>query len=342
MSCLRHHGRDILSLTTLHHSELIKDTSLHDQLLKQHKYLKGKRTTPLTFIDHHSNAPTHFPDDQHSDPVKDAPDLLAVYNPTDFTKSAEGKYKGVPHHRVVGIVEAKPRERGGGRAQAASYAYRHQQARPDHPMILCLIVKPQWYQVILSSPNGVVASKETPWSDLELLLAYVYSHYDPLDDHFLHDDTVSWNEADPASSRPSWSIVFRGQTYTGHFLFVGEPWGRRTMVFRVYGGEEDALIMKESYRSTNRRFKEEAVLEQIHRDGDVPGVVRLKDWEYVHTDGKLLQIGSGDDARIKVRHAFYDYGQPLLEAKSVNDLLEVFYDVLEGTFLCSQLTIDHR
>ena len=312
------------------YADAIKDTPLKAQLLKKHKYLKGRLTTALTFIDHHSNAPTHFPDDHHSDPVKDAPDLLAVYKPTDFTKSAEGKYRGVPHHRVVGIIEAKPRARGGGRAQAAAYAYRHQQARPDHPMLFCLIVKPQWYQVILSSPNGIVASRETPWDDLELLLAYVYSHYDPRDDHFLHDDTVSWNAPNPASSRPSWSFVFRGQTYTGYFVFVGDPWGRRTMVFRVYGAQGDALILKESYRRRNRRFKEEVVLAQIHRDGDVPGVVRLKDWEYVHTDGQLLQIGSGDDARIKVRHTFYDYGEPLLKAKSVNDLLEVFYDALES------------
>ncbi|RDX52545.1 hypothetical protein OH76DRAFT_1377341 [Lentinus brumalis] len=304
------------------------DDQMKENLLKRHKYLNGKLDSPLTFIDHHRHAPTNFPSGVLCD-VKDAPDLLAVFKPADFVQKTEGDYKGVPHHRVVSVVEAKSKTGQGGRAQAASYTYRHQQARPDHPMVFALNFKPQWYQVILSSPNGVVASEETPWDDLDLLLAYVYAHYDPKDDHFLYDDTVSWN-APVGSSLPSWDITFKDTIYTGHFVFVGDPWGRRTTVFRASTGpSDDELIFKETYRHEGRRFKEEEVLEHIHAEGDIPGFVRLKDWEYVHTGGKPIKIGSGNDIRRKVRLALLDDGENLVEAKSVNDLLKAFYDVLE-------------
>ncbi len=37
-----------------------------------------------------------------------------------------------------------------------------------------------------------------------------------------------------------------------------------------------------------------------------------------------------DSSRLKLRLAFSDYGERLLRAKSVNDLLEAIYDTLEG------------
>ncbi len=290
--------------------------------------MKDKLDTPLTFLDHHAHAPTHFPTKVLCD-VKDAPDLLAVFKPADFVQRTEGDYKGVPHHRVVSVVEAKSKKAHGGRAQAASYAYRHQQARPDHPMMFSLYIKPQYYQVILSSPNGVAASKATSWDELDLLFAYVYAHYDPLDDHFLDDETVRWN-APVGSSLPSWDITFKDTVYTGHFVFVGDPWGRRTTVFRASSKLGEQLIFKDTYRHDGRRFKEEDVLKHIHANGDIPGVVRLKDWEYVYTGGKPLEIRSGDDVRRKVRLAFLDDGERLRAAESVNDLLKAIYDILEG------------
>ncbi|KAI0719842.1 hypothetical protein C8T65DRAFT_802417 [Cerioporus squamosus] len=308
--------------------ELIDGTPLKQKLLERHKHLNGKLDTPLTFIDHHAHFPTHFPTTILCK-VKDAPDLLAVFNPTDFTQKTEGNYKGVPHHRVVSIVEAKVDKNRGGRPQAASYAYRHQQARPDHPMLFCLTINPQWYQVILSSPNGVVASQQTSWENLDLLLAYVYSFYDPRDDHFLDDDTVRWNAPVNDKILPFWSIKFKNTVYRGHFVFVGDPWGRRTTVFRASSETDGQLIFKETYRHDGRRFKEEEILKHIHAEGDIPGVVRLQGWEYVCTGGKPLEIGSGNDIRRKVRLAFLDDGERLRAAKSVNDLLKACYDILE-------------
>ncbi|RPD61735.1 hypothetical protein L227DRAFT_592819 [Lentinus tigrinus ALCF2SS1-6] len=302
---------------------LIDGTRLKTKLLNRHKYLCGKLDSPLAFIEHLS-PPSNFDIDNE----RDAPALVAVFNPTEFTREKNGKYKGVPHHRVVSFVEATSKRQGGGRAQAASYAYRHLQARPDHPMVYCLVIKPQWYQVLLSSPSGIVASAQTSWDNLDLLLAYVYSHYDPRDDHFLDDDTLRWIAPAVPKAAPSWEITFQGKVYEGDVIFRGKPWGRRTTVFRATKSVGQ-FIFKEQYRHEKRRFKEEEVLEHIHADGDIPGVVRLKAWENVHTGGKLLHIGSGDGIRTKRRLAFYDDGEHLRNAKSVNDLLKAIYDVLE-------------
>ncbi len=201
----------------------------------------------ITFIDHHLTAPTHFPDETLCH-VNDAPDLLGVFNVGDFSQS-DGVHRGVPHHRVEAIVECKPEMNNQGRAQASAYAYRHQQARPDHPGMYCLIVKPEWYQVIYSSPAGVIASPETDWADGRILAAYVYAHYVPPHNCCLVDETLSWNAGENPEDLPNWSIRFAGKDYTdGCFLFIGEPWGRRTTVFLVRDKNGDAVVIKELYR----------------------------------------------------------------------------------------------
>lgn len=291
---------------------------------------------PLTFIDHHTSPPTHFPDETLC-AVKDAPDILAVYDTEGFNIK-EGAYNGVPHHRVEAIVEAKPKGNLGGRAQASAYAYRHHQARPDHPVVFCLIVRPDWYQVIVSSPVGVVASPTSPWSDLKMLAGYVYAHYDPPRDHVLVDETITWSPGEKPEDLPKWSIKLKGKVYdNGSFVFIGEPWGQRTTVFLTRDKIGEAYVIKDTYRHFKRRFLEEDILTHIHAKGDLPGIVRLKDAEQVKTQNRAIQCGSleAGTLRTKIRLALHDYGERLLKAKSVNDLLEAVYDALEGNVIRS-------
>ncbi|KAI0752692.1 hypothetical protein C8Q80DRAFT_1147700 [Daedaleopsis nitida] len=291
---------------------------------------------PLTFIDHHTSPPTHFPDETLC-PVKDAPDILAVYNVKGL-KIKEGVYGGVPHHRVEAIVEAKQKGNSGGRAQASAYAYRHHQARPDHPVVFCLIVRTDWYQVIFSSPVGVVASPTSPWSDLKLLAGYVYAHYDPR-------ATIS-SPGEKPEDLPTWSIKLNGKTYgDGSLIFIGEPWGQRTTVFLTRDKLGETYVIKDTYRHFKRRFLEEDILTHIHAKGDLPGIVRLKAAEQVKTQNRTIQCGSSEAGtlRIKTRLALHDYGERLLKATSLNDLLEAVYDALEvHRTLLRQRRVLHR
>ncbi|TBU37194.1 hypothetical protein BD309DRAFT_1023770, partial [Dichomitus squalens] len=320
-------------LTTM--SEALYKTltaDMQEKLRSRHRVPAGE-PGHMSFINHSSSAPRHFPADILCD-AEDAPDFLGVYNVGDFLADADHVYKGVPHHRVEAIVEAKPIAKSGGRRQATTYAYRHHQARPDHPAFYCLVVKPEWYQVLLSDPTGVVASAETPWDhdDLRLLAAYIYSHYDPPRDHFLWDDTIGWIHGESLADPPTWKVKVQGQWYTqGRFVFVGEPWGRRTTILRVSDDDGGEIVIKEVYRHHQRRCKEEEILAHVHGDGDVLGVVRLQDAEHVTTNNETIRCAArGEETvRTKERFALLDSGSCLLYAKTVNDLLEAVYDALE-------------
>ena len=306
----------------------------------------------ISFIDHHSCPPTHFPNLHVPDApdiigVRDGPTKYPVRRPKTHHSDAPGpEYEGVPHHRIDTVVEAKPvgsDAAGKLRPQGAAYAYRHLQARPDHPTFLLLLVTPRFYQVLLSNANGVIASERTSWDDtLQLLQAYLYSLYIPPDNHVLFDPTMFWDTTRTGEdSVPEWTIKFHAgqpdeQTFKyASLYFYGSPWSRRTAIFKCVQEDGEEVIIKEYYRSARRRFKEEDVLRHIHADGDVPGIVRLRCAEEVVVDGKVLQIGSeeGKDLRTKVRLVLYDSGEPLEAAKSVNDLLRCFYDAIEGAVL---------
>ena len=258
----------------------------------------------ISFIDHHSCAPTCFPKRK----LRDAPDILGVRDGETYPiHNPNGpEYEGVPHHCIDTIVEAKPVGSISGRSQGAAYAYRHLQARPDHPTILVLLVKPEGYQVLLSDANGIIASKRSPWDDLELLQAYLYSLYVPPSNHAFFDPSLSWYIGPDSAVAPDWLIKFNAglsseHTFRGSLHFTGSPWSRRTTIFMAKDEEDHPVIVKEYYRSDRRRFKEEDVLRQIHADGDVPGVVRLRCAEEVCVNGVPIQCGSEDtDLRTKV------------------------------------------
>ena len=297
--------------------------------------LQDTDTCHLTFIVHHSSAPTCFPNDALSD-VKDAPDLLGVYDLALFedNKGDDGVYTGVPYHRVEAIVEAKSERRGGGRRQATTYAYRRHQARPDCPGLYVLVIKPKWYQVLYSDPTGVFASPETDWTDTDLLVAYLYSHYHPPDRHFLWDDTIRWTEPHGPCLAPSWEIVCDGKLYKdGQFIFIGEPWSRLTTAYNIEDPSGNRVVIKDSYRSFGRRFKEEDILNHIHAEGDFLGVVRLKTHAAVATgDGKFVfDLKGEEEGRTRNRWVMLDTGFRFLKARSVQDLLMAAYDTLEGT-----------
>ena len=220
------------------------------------------------------------------------------------------------------------------RLRPASQTAQNHQARPDRPGFYVLVIKPQWYQVLYSDPTGLFASPQTSWSDIHLLAAYLYSHYNPPDGHFLWDDTIRWTEPDGPFSYPSWEITCDGKLYTnGQLIFVGEPWSRLTTAYNIEDPTGKRVIVKDSYRGTGGRFKEEEVLDHIHADGDFLGVVRLKCHESVKSEDEYLvfDLKGEDEKRTRERWVFMDSGFRFLKAKTVQDLLMAVYDTLEGT-----------
>ncbi|KAH9903400.1 hypothetical protein C8Q73DRAFT_751310 [Cubamyces lactineus] len=288
---------------------------------------------PIVFYDHHRHALTHFPIPGRPE---DSPDIVGVFEePYGYEqREDDGTYRDIPYHRVETVVEAKAIYGKDGKAQATRYAYKIQQARPDRPGYYVLSVKPKYFQVIYSSPLKPVASEHTRWTDLTALCAYVYSLYDPPEDHILQDRTVCWVEkGDKRFGRPSWTVRTEGKVYAAADLaFVGDPWGRRTTILRIERRGQPTVVIKEAYIDCDRRFNEADLLADIHRDGYLPGVVLPISSEVVKTpDGRELVFARKDGSltRKKLRIVLADVGYDLFCAKSVNDLLMAIYDALE-------------
>ncbi|CDO68421.1 hypothetical protein BN946_scf184707.g2 [Trametes cinnabarina] len=282
----------------------------------------------IMFLDHHRHAPTHFPVGK----VDDKPDIIgAIGRDGGYRVAQDGSYEGVPYHCIETIVEAKAIY-GDGQAQATRYAFNIQQARPDRPGFYCLSVKPGKFQVVYSSPVGIEASEHKDWNDCDSLCAYIYSLYDPPAGHILCDRTLVPREpAGVPLGKPSWTIQTQGGTYSGaSIIFLGDPWGRRTTVFRVTRNKR-SVIIKESYIDCGRRFQEAELLMQIHQNGFVPGVVRHITAEDVKNGDDIIMLSKkdGELTRKKRRMVLADVGQDLSFAESVNDLLMVIYDTLE-------------
>lgn len=144
-----------------------------------------------------------------------------------------------------------------------------------------------------------------------------------------------------SSPTPTWTIKSHAGTEdeevftNGELLFAGDPWTRRTTIFAAKDQDRETVIVKEYYRLLERSFPEEELLHHVHADGDVPGVVRIRADEVVTVDGMPIECGPWDDdsLREKVRMVMWDYGEPLENARSVNDLLCCFYDAIEGTLV---------
>ncbi|KAI0325522.1 hypothetical protein GY45DRAFT_1330204 [Cubamyces sp. BRFM 1775] len=304
----------------------------------------------IVFYDHHRHPLTHFPIPGRSE---DYPDIVGVFEEAYGYEQREddGTYCDIPYHRVETVVEAKAIYGKDGKAQATRYAYKIQQARPDRPGYYVLSIKPGHFQVIYSSPLKPVASVHTRWTDLTALCAYIYSLYDPPEGHHLYDHTVSWVEkAEQRFGRPSWTVRSGSNDYKGAELcFLGDPWGRRTTVLRIDEISPDRgprVAVKEAYIDCDRRFVEADLLEHIHEDGYLPGVVFPISSEVVrNSDGQEILFARKDGSmmRKKIRIVLADIGFDLFYAKSVNDLLMAIYDALEvHRTMASKRHILHR
>ncbi|KAH9903437.1 hypothetical protein C8Q73DRAFT_778384 [Cubamyces lactineus] len=304
------------------------------------------------FYDHHQHPLTHLPISGRSD-SEDYPDIVGAFEERYGHEPREDDetYPDIPYHCVETAVEAKAICDKDGNAQATRYAYKIQPARSDHPGYCVLSIKPGHFHIIFSPPLKPVAYEHMPWTDLTALCARVYSLYDPLaEDHSLYDRTVSWFEtADHQFGRLSWTVRARGKDYkNSKFYFVGDPWGRWTMVLRIEDPSRGPTIaFREAYIDCGRCFNEVELFASIHEDGYLPGVVPPISSEVVKTpDGREIVFALKDGLvreRKKTRIVLADIGYDLFHAKSVNDILMTIYDALDvHRTMASERRVLHR
>ena len=269
------------------------------------------------FLVYHTQVPSH-----HPYKFDDKPNILVV----------EGDdYHKVSYCKVVSLIQCQP-ERQDGHPQETRYMKLHMKARPDMPGVYGLWACRQYYQVLWSDASGMIASAHSSWDDCELLAAYVYSLYDPPDNHMLFDSTIiASDELPEKSDKARWTI--KGHLKEAYldceWIFNGSAWGRRTNVWKHEIEGKGPVVVKDSYQDNRRRYMEKKLINKIHSKGIFPGVVRtLKAAEQRLV---ITTASRTKEHRTKTRLIMGSYGESLLRAKTVKDLLMAIYDIVESS-----------
>ncbi|KAI0079457.1 hypothetical protein K474DRAFT_621111 [Panus rudis PR-1116 ss-1] len=331
--------------------------------------IRGRKKQRLLFLDHHHGPPAFHPCGSNT-----KPDFIGVWGEEKhyekYRTGANNTFLKVPCHEACTVGELKPkRDQTKGSAQTISYLWPLMQARPDMPGVYAFYGNLKHYQIIWADAAEPIASPLVGWDKLDLLMAYVYSMYDPPPRHYLYDPTISLTKAkhgfDPANV--TYTIVSppprppprlgrnkgkgklpaddnhkpRTRVYQRcKPVHWGAMWGRRSMVFigQPRDNPDSFAVIKNSYRSDRRRFIEVEIIGHIHAEGTVPGVVRLINGPgstNVQMEGGVLCTAPrGPDLkahpdRTLDRLEMRSRGLPLHKAKSLLDLLKAAYDILE-------------
>ncbi|KAI0079464.1 hypothetical protein K474DRAFT_621541 [Panus rudis PR-1116 ss-1] len=343
--------------------------------------IRGRKKQRLLFLDHHHGPPAFHPCGSNT-----KSDLLGVWGEEKhyekYRTGANNTFLKVPCHEACTVGELKPkRDQTKGSAQTISYLWPLMQARPDMPGVYAFYGNLKHYQIIWADAAEPIASPLVGWDKLDLLMAYVYSMYDPPPRHYLYDPTISLTKAkhgfDPANV--TYTIVSppprppprlgRNKGKVGKLpvddkhkprarvyqhckpVHWGAMWGRRSMVFigQPRDNPDTFAVIKNSYRSDRRRFIEVNIIDHIHAKGTVPGVVRLINGPgstNIHVEGGVLCTAPRSSelaGRTLDRLEMRSRGLPFQKARSLLDLLKAAYDALEvHRFLVLERSVLHR
>ena len=210
---------------------------------------------------------------------------------------------------------------GKGTQQGAAYTSYLLQQRPDRVAVCGLYISLRHFSLILVDAANVY-STILNWDDelaRRLLLRVLYYVKDP--PQSMIDPTVTRN------SDGTFTVKTKAQVYERCILqSCGHPTGRRTVIFRCNGD-----VIKEQYQRAAATDLEKNILDRAHKDGEMPGVVRVKSFELVKRDGGTsVECGMGSWKREKVRFVLQDEGTPFMEITTPYEALMTVWDVLEG------------
>ncbi|KAF8968120.1 hypothetical protein BDZ97DRAFT_1801002 [Flammula alnicola] len=247
-----------------------------------------------------------------------------------------------------------------GIEQAVAYTTYLLQARPDRVAVQGLYVGNSIITFIITDASGARFTT-IPWKDEShffLLCAFIDRLHDPLPTmvdptiqrrkdllDFRWDITVTIGQpqhSEENTDSPE-SMTIKCEGY--QIDHASASFGSRSHIFKnlefptkVLG--HDIHIIKDQYSGQHTRFTESQVLEHIHTNGPVPGMVDL-----VHHEKPLWTNGNpvlcGD--RVKNRILMSLYGTHLDTVSSVREALIAIYDTLEITrYLYCKRQVLHR
>lgn len=248
---------------------------------------------------------------------------LSCYKTSQFAET-DSVFK--PHSEVsqfhwsqletTGEIKSKGNSPETSLMQEISYTVHLLQARPDLISVLGIFVDDNDFSLIFCSADGAYHTKFLKWTDSSaqaLLCAWIVRLYQPFKDTSIErviDSNVTFNVTSGSDKYLRCRIHI-----------VGNPFGRRTVVFSTPGGN---VFIKDQFVGDERRFKEGSILENVHESAQFPGIVRIEEPSGVDLGNAILE------GRTKTRLVMLDGGSPFMEIKTPREALMIAYDLLEG------------
>ncbi|KIJ27542.1 hypothetical protein M422DRAFT_784867 [Sphaerobolus stellatus SS14] len=242
-------------------------------------------------------------------------------------------------------VEVKPHSVK-GEQQACDYAQTLLMYRPDFNRSLVLSANQNSYYFVKADSLGFKFSDPMGWEldNLTPLYIYVRALY------LCRGDDTSFFRPEGYSDiakYPRWLVSFDSRNYDVDAVFARKSNGRRTWLAigteaNAERSNDDIYVIKDMWRDTRRRFDEGSLLQKIHKDGFVPGVVRpissgpVEDVFVEDKEGDVVR------KREKRRLVMGTRGLPLSSCKTLLDFLKVMYDVIEAHQHVVERGVIHR
>ncbi|KAG9019787.1 hypothetical protein FRB90_007930 [Tulasnella sp. 427] len=266
----------------------------------------------------------------HAIETQCAPDFVAA-----FENHFVDKTPLWPYIRLVGGIVSRGEPKDYQKGQAISYLHHLLLARPDLYVV----------QGMLTSPAGVVfflGIWSVGWNSKKLLYqlmtAFIHRLYNPGD----FADPSYQISGEPEQKHVKYTITITVDSEGQHqqiacpdFLpvYASKPFAARTHVFvntqstvKISGNE--LRVLKDQYCEKGARFTEKSILDKVHQDGNVPGVVSA-----VYHTVKQLPYHIGGRRKEQHRLGMTQCGLSFMAIPTVKAMLEISYDILEDISL---------
>ena len=278
----------------------------------------------------------------HVTDTKCRPNIIAAFK-GDWTKDNITLW---PCIQLVGEQTSEEKSQEDREEQAVSYLHHLLLARPDLHVVHGLLTSKHTITFLLGVGGYGAGSFDVSWSSTglyRLMHAFVYRIYEPGD------------HADPSYVNivPNWekNLV----TYTVRItntedgakttiecpnfepIFASNPFGTRTHVFSNPNSEvkinnKVLTVLKDQVCYCETRFHERDILSHIHtpEEEPVPGVVQVVYDELI----TIPPFVTDSESKAKYRIGLVQSGRPFSSITTLRQMLEIAFDILEGTLIC--------
>ncbi|KAJ8469466.1 hypothetical protein ONZ45_g16877 [Pleurotus djamor] len=195
------------------------------------------------------------------------------------------------YHHTVSLGELKIEDdKKKGPKQCMTYLGIASQALPHRVSLLGHSIWSGGYTLHWSSPSGVDCSNEFDWDELQPLLEYAYTLYQPPADklHLFFDETVTLSDGLSLSDDQDGTLGWRGSSTN-----------------------DDNFVIKDQYRSDDSTFTEGELYETVHAAGFALGFADMVSYTPLESHGRPMQIEVDG-------------------CKDLQQLLRVSYDAIEA------------